>query len=194
MQRPPNKGMNLTRSAPATGTAALAGYPQCWADLEELERMDANAVFRHTWILFIAVTCANAAIWWNRGKKEIARQPELEAGYRSMIRGWLIYGNLPWVVMGTGIVLGDVPSVSHYFDPRNGPFVVAFYVTVVGLWILTAYWVFFKGGAEALIRHPGLLNLPSQSPAAVKAMVVLTLASGFAALTMMLLGYARVPE
>jgi hypothetical protein len=27
--RRPNKGMNLTRSAPATGTAALAGYPRC---------------------------------------------------------------------------------------------------------------------------------------------------------------------
>jgi len=24
-----NKGMNLTRSAPAKGTAALAGYPRC---------------------------------------------------------------------------------------------------------------------------------------------------------------------
>ena len=28
----PNKGMNLTRSAPATGTGALAGYPRCYAD------------------------------------------------------------------------------------------------------------------------------------------------------------------
>src|SRR6266571_9054621 len=27
-----NKGMNLTRSAPATRAAALAGYPQCWAN------------------------------------------------------------------------------------------------------------------------------------------------------------------
>ncbi len=33
-RRPPNKGMNLTRSTLATGTAALAGYPQCWADRE----------------------------------------------------------------------------------------------------------------------------------------------------------------
>ena len=31
---PPNKGMNLTRSAPATGTTALAGYPRCYADHE----------------------------------------------------------------------------------------------------------------------------------------------------------------
>jgi hypothetical protein len=29
----PNKGMNLTRSALGKLSAALAGYPQCWADL-----------------------------------------------------------------------------------------------------------------------------------------------------------------
>lgn len=34
MSEPPNKGMNLTRSALATRTAALAGYPQCWGHIE----------------------------------------------------------------------------------------------------------------------------------------------------------------
>jgi hypothetical protein len=96
--------------------------------------------------------------------------------------------------MGAGIVVGGVPSLLHYFDPRQGPFVIAFYVSVVVVWILTAYWVFLKGGADALIRHPGLLNLPSQDPRAVKGLLVLLLASGVAALTMMVLGYARVPE
>ncbi len=156
--------------------------------------MKPSVIFQHTWILFIGVMCANAAVWWSRGKKEIARQPDLEEGYRSLIRGWLIYGNLPWVVMGAGIVFGGVPSVVHYFDPRNGPFVIAFYVSVVVVWILTAYWVFLRGGAEALIRHPGLLYMPSQDPGAVKGLVALMLAGGVAGLTMMLLGYARVPE
>lgn len=32
MTERPNKGMNLTRSAPARGPAALAGYPRCSAD------------------------------------------------------------------------------------------------------------------------------------------------------------------
>ena len=118
----------------------------------------------------------------------------MEEGYRSLIRGWLLYGNLPWVVMGVGIVYGDVPSDFHYFDPRNGPFVVAWYVTVVVLWVLTAYWVFLRGGAEALIRHPGLLNLPVQEPWAVKAAVVLMLLGGVAGLTMMCLGFGAVPQ
>jgi hypothetical protein len=151
-------------------------------------------MFQHAWVLFIVVTCANGAIWWSRGKKEMAEHPELEEGYRSLIRGWLLYGNLPWVVMGVGIVFGGVPSVFHYFDPRNGPYVIAWYVTVVALWIVTAYWVFVRDGAEALIRHPGLLNLPTQEPWAVKALLVLMLAGGIAGLTMMILGYAPTPR
>jgi hypothetical protein len=156
--------------------------------------MDVSVIFRHTWVLFIGVMCANAAVWWSRARREISRQPELEEGYRSLIRGWLIFGNIPWVVMGTGIVFGGVPTVFHYFDPRNGPFVIAFYVSIVVLWILTAYWVFLRGGAETLIRHPGLLNLPSQDPRVVKLLLLLSLAGGVAGLAMMVLGYARVSE
>jgi hypothetical protein len=151
-------------------------------------------MFQHAWVLFILVTCANGAIWWSRGKKEMAAHPELEEGYRSLVRGWLLYGNLPWIVMGAGIVFGGVPSVFHYFDPRNGPYVIAWYVTVVALWILTAFWVFVRGGAEALIRHPGLLNLPSQEPWAVKALLILMLAGGVAGLTLMILGHAPTPR
>jgi hypothetical protein len=88
-------------------------------------------IFRHAWLLFIGVTCANGAIWWTRAKKEIAAHPELTETYRELVRGWLIYGNLPWVVMGAGILAGGVPSVFQYFNPRNGPFVIAWYVTVV---------------------------------------------------------------
>jgi hypothetical protein len=151
-------------------------------------------MFRYAWVLFIAVTCANGAIWWSRGKREIARHPELAEGYRSLLRGWLVFGNLPWLVMGAGILLGGVPGVFEYFNPRNGPFVIAWYVTVVALWFATVFWIFLRGGAEALSRHPGLPNLPVQEPWAVKALVVLMLAGGVAGLTMMILGYVPSPR
>src|SRR5262245_50808865 len=147
--------------------------------------MTSSLLLRHTWLLFMAVMCANAAVWWIRARPHIARRPELEEGYRSLIRGWLVYGNIPWVVMGAGILFGGVPTIVHYFDPRNGPFVIAFYFSAIVLWILTAYWVFLRGGAEALIRHPGLLDLPSQDPRIVKLLVALSLAGGVAGLTMM---------
>jgi hypothetical protein len=110
------------------------------------------------------------------------------------VRGWLIYGSLPRLVMGVGIVLGAVPSVFHYFNPRGRPFVFVFYATIVALWIAAFRWIFFRGGAEMLIRHPGLLNLPIREPWAVKALVALSLPAGIVGLLLMLLGQVPVPE
>ena len=81
----------------------------------------------------------------------------------------------------------------HYFNPRNGPFVVAFFVTVVILWVATFYWLFFRQGAEQLVAHPGLLSLPVEKPWAVKAFFLLTLAGGVFGLLMMLLGDIQPP-
>ncbi len=151
------------------------------------------ALFRHAWLLFIAVTCINAVIWWRRARPRIAANPALEPGYRQMIKGLLIYGNLPWVVMGAGILSGAVPSTFHYFNPRNGPFVVAFYITVVALWIATFYWLFFRRGAEALLEYPGLLNIPIKRPWAVKVYFLLCLAGGVVGLSMMIFCNIRIP-
>jgi hypothetical protein len=150
-------------------------------------------VFRHAWILFVVITCANGGIWWYRAQPRIAEDRRLESGYRRLVRSWLIYGNLPWLVMGAGILFGGVPSVFHYFNPRNGPFVIAFYITIVALWIATFYWLFFRGGAEDLIAHPGLLNLAVQRPWAVKTFFVLALTGGVLGLLAMIFGNIQVP-
>ena len=88
--------------------------------------------------------------------------------------------------MGIGIVFGGVPTVFYYFNPRNGPVVVTWFVTVVALWIVSVYWFFFQHGAEALVAHPGLLNLPTNRPGIVKALFLLCLAGGIAGLLAMI--------
>lgn len=150
-------------------------------------------LFRYVWIVFVIVTCVNGAIWWYRARPRIARDPGLEEGYRQLIQWWVICGNLPWLVMGAGILFGGVPTVFHYFNPRNGPFVIAFYVTTVILWVASFYWLFFRKGAEQLVTHPGLLNFPVESPRAVKMFFLLTLAGGLLGLSVMLLGDIQVP-
>jgi hypothetical protein len=151
-------------------------------------------IFKHFWLLFIVGTFANGAIWWSRGRKQMVENPSLEPGYRRLIRGWLIYANVPWVIMGAGILFGGVPSVVHYFNPRNGVFVIAFYVSVVAEWILCFYWLFFRAGAEDLIAHPGLLNLPTQRPIIVKAVFLLSVAGGIAAMAIMIFRNIGLPE
>ena len=151
-------------------------------------------MFKHTWLIFVVATCANGVAWWIRGKSARAQNPELVQGYRSLIQGWLVFGNLPWLFMGAGIVFGGVPSIFHYFDLRSGPWVTGWYTVVVGLWIATAYWIFLGGGAEALIRHPGLLNSTTQDPRTVKAGVAVALIGGLVGLVMVFLGFAPTPS
>jgi hypothetical protein len=139
------------------------------------------------------VTCANGAIWWRRAQVTIRRNPELREGYIKLICGWLLFANVPWVVMGIGILFGGVPSIFHYFNPRNGPMVVAWYATIVALWIASVYWLFFRQGAETLIEFPGLLSLPGSNPRTIKLFFLLCLAGGVAGLLAMLFGDIPVP-
>jgi len=150
-------------------------------------------MFRHAWIFFIMVTCINGGIWWRRAQSKIAEDPTLEKGYRFLIRSWLIYGNLPWIVMGVGVLCGAVPSTLHYLNPRNGPFVILFYATVVLLWILTFHWLFFRRGAEALLAHPGILDIPIKHPWAVKLWFLFCLAGGVVGLLFMIFADIQVP-
>lgn len=151
-----------------------------------LEDLIIQLFFRHAWVAFIVFTCVNGATWWWGAQRHIRASPALRPGYVRLIRGWLIFGNLPWLVMGFGIVFGGVPTIFHYFNPRNGPIVVTWYVTVVSLWVASVYWLFFQRGAETLIAHPGLLTRPGSKPWMVKAYFLLCLAGGIVGLGAMI--------
>ena len=143
-------------------------------------------LLRHFWIAFIAVTCINIIIWRFRGRRYIEANPELEDGYARLTRGALLWGNAPWIVMGFGCTFGDVPSVFHYFRPRDGnPYVLAFFASVIVLWIAGFRWLFFRNGAEELIKHPGLFNWNITSPTFIKLIYTLCVFSGVIALVMM---------
>jgi len=138
-------------------------------------------LMRYFWLVFILTTCLNALSLWWRARRHIAADPSLKAGYRKLFWGVLIIGNIPWLVMGFGCVVGGVPSIMHFFRPRDGnPFVIAFFASVFAMWILGTYWLFARGGAEMLLRHPGMLNVDLKSPTLVKLLWCLCLMSGIA--------------
>lgn len=71
--------------------------------------------------------------------------------------------------MGVGILIGGLPSVFAYFNPSSGnPYVLAWHAVILGLWILGIFWIFFRGGAQFFVDHPGLLNLNFSKPALVR--------------------------
>jgi len=133
------------------------------------------------WLLFIVVSFINAVIFQLRAKEQTRRKPELADGYRKIIRGFLTWANLPWMIMGVGIMIGGVPGIFAYFRPADGnPYVAAFYGSLFLIWMLGTYWIFVRNGAEMLVSHPGLFNRDFSSPAAVKLIWLLMVAGGIA--------------
>src|SRR5688572_25505898 len=115
-----------------------------------------NIIFHNFWIFLIFATVFNAFLLRIRSKRIILEQPELQKGYNLLFKGYLIYMNIPWVVIGIGIVFGNVPSFSSFFRPREGhPFVLAFHGSIIFLWALSIWWFYFKNGAEFLANYPG---------------------------------------
>ena len=141
---------------------------------------------QYFWAVAIVVTGINVAILKARSTRHIQANPELAAGYATLIRGYLIWMNIPWIVMGIGCTVGGVPTVLHFFRPQDGnPYVLAWFVSVFLLWIAGTYWLLFRGGAEMLVKHPGAFNTNISSPTAVKLLWFACLAGGVFGVIMM---------
>ena len=87
------------------------------------------ALFNHFWVMFIVVTIANGLIWRSKSKKYVAEKPERREGYDKLIKAWLIYGNIPWAIMGIGMLTGMTKSLNEFFNPiqMNSIVIVFFY-------------------------------------------------------------------
>jgi hypothetical protein len=151
-------------------------------------------LFKYFWLLAIPVSILNALILWIRSRPKIARDPTLKDGYRKLILGILFWSNLPWAIMGIGCTVGEIPSVFHFFRPRDGnPFVIAFFATVFFEWIILTYWLFARGGAEMIIRHPGLVR-DLKSPTQLKLLWCLALLGGIVGVAMLFIMDFPVPS
>ncbi len=116
-------------------------------------------LFNQFWILLIIVMVVNGIIWKNNSKKYIEQNPELKEGYDKLIKGFLIYSIIPWIIMGFGMLTGITKSMEEFFYPQLlNPVVLIFNFYVAFVWIYGSYWIYFKGGAEMIIKHPGLIR------------------------------------
>lgn len=131
--------------------------------------------FRHSWIGLIFVSAINAAVWWYRGKRVRAQHPERAASYKRMIAWMLIAGNIPWLILGGGVLFGGFilpidPIILSGMNLWGWAFWICIPLWLVGL-ILYVFWF---DGADELSKHPGLVNLPGrmQTPNAWRLMVI----------------------
>ncbi|MGC4041583.1 MAG: hypothetical protein QM710_12575 [Flavobacterium sp.] len=117
-------------------------------------------LLKYAWILLIAVTAFNVFQLKRRFKKHIEKAPEKEAGYNLIIRNYLIYGTIPWVIVAIGCLSGQTKTIFDYFEPAKlNPFVLLFHFSIVVIWILIIRFIYFKDGAGFLENYPGLIKI-----------------------------------
>ena len=157
-------------------------------------------VFKYFWIILIIVTLINGFILKTRFKKYSDEKPELKIGYDKYLKGYLIFGNIPWVIMMIGSLSGMTESMNDYFNPKAmNPIVLIFHASIVILWILSIRWIYFKKGAEFIEMHPGLTRKSSISgntdltAKQVKLLFPLMLLGGIIGLTMMWVSDIAIP-
>jgi hypothetical protein len=138
---------------------------------------------KYFWLLALLATFYNATYLKKKSKRYIESDSSLEEGYEKLYRGYLFYMSLPWAVMGIGVIFGNVQSMFDFFSVRStNPFVWLFLITLVILWMFDFVWITFRGGAEFLVKHPGVISPTIKSPFVIKIFNLLTLACGVGAL------------
>lgn len=157
---------------------------------------------KHFWLIALIATLVNWLSFRRDAQKQIEKQPRLRKGFESLILGYLSLMSLPWLVMGIGCTIGGVPTVWHYFRPRDGnPYVLTWFGCIFFLWVCGTFWLFFKNGAEKLAQIPGAVQFNSfgtikdiTDPKLIKLIWVLTLIGGSIAVAIMWNSNIRIPN
>lgn len=114
---------------------------------------------KYFWIILILVTSINATVWSYKSKKHIEENPDLKESYKKLIRGFLIYGNIPWLIMGLFSLTGIIQNSFMILEPSNlNAGVIIWHLSVIIILALGTYWIFAKNGAQILEKHPGLFQ------------------------------------
>lgn len=143
--------------------------------------------FRWFWVVGLISTAVNAVIYRHRANEDIRKHPERAEGYRRLIRGFVVWFSLPWIVIGMTTLTGAVQSVDELFGTEH-PAALLLQVLAVGYWIMMIRWVFFEKGAETLERHPAMLRRGFSNAGLIKLWAVVSVVGGCIGLAMIWTG------
>jgi hypothetical protein len=125
--------------------------------------------YKYVWIFFLLMGLTNSYLGWRSLLTHLKNNEALKSKYRLLFIQYAIWINLPWVVMGTGILLGKANGVMDYLVPESGNLAVVIWWIIFFLMNFTlTSWIFFGGGAEKLEKYPGLPTLLSGSAAHIR--------------------------
>ena len=148
---------------------------------------------KYFWIVLIVASVYNLLASQARIERGLKPGNELAEGYRRLFRGVLIWSNIPWVLMGVGILAGQVGSIFEFTMPSHGnPYVVFWFLAVAAELALGTWWLLLAGGAETLEKHPGVYMIPMWTAKTLKRVWLALLAVYAAAFLLPYVGLGSV--
>lgn len=97
-----------------------------------------------------------------------------------MIAWFLVIGNLPWLILGGGVLFGGFTSPLDPIILSDTNFWGWAFWIVLPVWSLgLLFYVFWREGDKELSLHPGLINLPEkyQTPTVWRIIAIVMFAS-----------------
>lgn len=117
-------------------------------------------IFKHFWIILLAFAIYNGFQSRKRVDHHIQENPSLKKGYDKFIMWHTIIGCIPILIIGIGIILGQLKDIFGIFDIHSDKSIIKlFYAYVSCIWIFGFYWIYFQDGAEFLERHKGMYQI-----------------------------------
>ena len=111
-------------------------------------------VYQYSWIVFILVVVANAVFWRMEARDRIKVDPSLRRPLNRLYGGFVFWLSLPFLMMGAGIVTGNVDNIFQFLKLDSGnPFIIATQALLFAEDALFIYWVFFRRGDHLLALH-----------------------------------------
>jgi hypothetical protein len=111
-----------------------------------------NIVGRYFWLLCLGISAYQYVVGIRALRSRDPDDPRASAEAIVLRRWFIILSDLPWVVMGWGVLVGRVPNIWYFFRPQDrNPYVVGWFATLFILAFGFAFWVFFLEGAEKVV-------------------------------------------
>jgi hypothetical protein len=104
---------------------------------------------RYFWAIAIGISLINYVI----GRRRIVAANGLNEIQQSETLGLFgrlyLLSDVPWLVMGWGVLFGGVPSVFSFFLPQDhNPYVTYWYGSLLLLAVVNALWIMLADGAR----------------------------------------------
>jgi hypothetical protein len=107
-----------------------------------------DVIGRYFWLICIGMAAVSYA-FSNAGSAADGLS-EADLARRRKVLGWFwVLSVVPWLIVGFGQIVGGVPNIRAYFRPRDlNPYVWAFYASILVIYLVSAWWLLFRGGAR----------------------------------------------